>query len=247
MRPRTISTPGASPARPREPLGWPHPRFEPPAGSRAPRGAASRTLAAGLWLAAAAAAGAAGEGLDAASGMPGQAGDGSLWHEQGALLFQQRKAMRVGDLVTVIIVEEASARNESQLKVSKETGTELGGSGSGKLDFIPLFGGQWDYKKDHQGKGQTSLSGQMSARVTAEVKEVLPDGNYVIEGSRSVKINDDLDRITVRGVVRPEDITAGNTVLSAYLAQAQIAYVGSGPSKNAGRQGLISRILDLLF
>jgi flagellar L-ring protein FlgH len=173
--------------------------------------------------------------------------DGSLWRDSSALLFAQRKASQLGDLITVIIVEDASATNKSQLQVSKQSKTDLSGEGSGKLSFLPIFGGTLDYTKDQQGKGQTTLSGQMSARVTAEVIEILPDGNYLIEGSRSVKINDDLDRITVRGVVRPEDIRADNSVLSTYLAQAQIAYVGSGPGKNAARQGLISRILDLLF
>ncbi len=173
--------------------------------------------------------------------------DGSLWRDTSALFFAQRKASQIGDLVTVIIVEDASATNKSQLQVSKVNKTDLSGEGSGKLSFLPIFGGTLDYNKNQQGKGQTTLSGQMTARVTAEVIEILPDGNYMIEGSRSVKINDDLDRITVRGVVRPEDIRADNSVLSTYLAQAQIAYVGSGPGKNAARQGLISRILDLLF
>jgi flagellar L-ring protein precursor FlgH len=174
-------------------------------------------------------------------------GNGSLWAEESGLLFANRKAMTVGDVVTVIVVEEASASNQSQLKVTKETSTDLGGKGSGKLDFIPFFSGGIDYKKEHQGKGQTSLSGRMTARVTATILEILPSGNYLIEGSRSVKINDDLDRITVRGIARPEDIQADNTILSTFLAEAQIAYVGSGPNKNAGKQGLISRILDLLF
>jgi flagellar L-ring protein FlgH len=173
--------------------------------------------------------------------------EGSLWRDSSALLFAQRKATQIGDLVTVVIVEDASASNKSQLQLTKQTKTDLSGEGSGKLSFLPIFGGTLDYSKEQQGKGQTTLSGQMSARVTAEVIEILPDGNYLIEGSRSVKINDDLDRITVRGVVRPEDIRADNSVLSTFLAQAQIAYVGSGPGKNAARQGLISRILDLLF
>jgi flagellar L-ring protein precursor FlgH len=209
-------------------------------------------LLAALWIPAACAQSTADAPLPAppvALSLPDapDANEGSLWGDRPELLFTQRKAKKIGDLVTVIVVEDASASNQSQMKVSKENATDLSGEGSGKLDFIPLFGGKMSYKKEHQGKGQTTLSGQMSARVTAEVKEVYPDGNYLIEGSRSVKINDDLDRITLRGVVRPEDIDADNTVLSTYLAQAQIAYVGSGPGKNAGRQGLISRILDLLF
>jgi flagellar L-ring protein precursor FlgH len=83
--------------------------------------------------------------------------------------------------------------------------------------------------------------------VTAEVIEIRPNGNLVIEGSRTVLINDDEDQITVRGVLRPEDIAADNTVLSTYLSEAQIAYTGNGPNDNATKQGIITRILDLIF
>jgi flagellar L-ring protein precursor FlgH len=178
---------------------------------------------------------------------PAEQATGSLWDEASVPLFANRKATAIGDVVTVIIVEEASASNQTQMKLTKENSVDMSGEGSGKLDFIPLFGGQFDYTKEHQGKGQTSLSGRMSARVTAMVVEILPNGNLVIEGSRNVRINEDTDQITLRGVVRPEDIRADNTVLSTYLADAQISYTGSGPSKNAGKQGIIARLLDLLF
>jgi len=211
---------------------------------RRPRGralAARVALVSGLWLLV---------GWPAAlpaTEVAAAAQTGSLWDDDRGALFRNRKAMAVGDVLTVVVVEDASASNQSQSKVTKENSAELSGQGSGKLDFIPLFGGEMDYKKEQQGKGQTSLSGRMSARVSAVILEILPNGNYLIEGSRTVTINEEVDRITVRGVVRPEDIRADNTVLSTYLAEAQIAYVGSGPGKNAGKQGIIGRLLDLLF
>jgi len=171
----------------------------------------------------------------------------SLWNDSSLNLFSNNKAMKVGDIVTVIIVEDASASNQNQMKLTKETKKSLDGSGSGTLDFIPLMGGKLDYKKEHQGKGQTSVSGKIDARVTAEVVEIRATGNLVIEGSRTVRINDDEDVITVRGVLRPQDIAADNTVLSTYLSEAQIGYTGSGPGKNAAKQGIIARILDLIF
>jgi len=171
----------------------------------------------------------------------------SLWSDQSINLFSNNKAMKIGDIVTVIIVEDASASNQSQMKLTKDSSTDLSGSGSGKLDFIPLFGGSMDYKKDHQGKGQTSLSGQMKARVTAEVVEIRPNGNLVIEGTRAVEINEDTDEIKLRGVIRPEDIASDNTILSTYLSDAQLSYSGTGPGKQAGRQGIIARLLDLVF
>jgi flagellar L-ring protein FlgH len=184
-------------------------------------------------------------GLGAGFGAP--AGAASLWSDESVHFFSNHKAMHVGDIVTVIVVEEASASNKSELKLNKKTSNKLDASGTGALDFVPLMSGALDYQKDHQGKGETTLNGRMNARVTAEVVEIRPNGNLVIEGSRAVLINDDEDQITVRGVLRPEDIAADNTVLSTYLSEAQIAYTGSGPNDNAAKQGIITRILDLIF
>lgn len=175
------------------------------------------------------------------------AGAGSLWSDESINLFSNHKAMHIGDIVTVIIVESSSASNQSQTKLTKETTNDLTGSGAGQLDFIKLFSASMDYSKEHQGKGQTTLNGSMNARLTAEIIEIRPNGNLVVEGSRMVQVNEDVDEITLRGVIRPEDIAADNTVMSTFLSEAQISYTGSGPNKNAGRQGLISRILDLLF
>ena len=172
---------------------------------------------------------------------------GSLWSDDSINLFSNHKAMHVGDIVTIIIVEDASASNQSQMKLTKENKADLDASGSGKLDFIPLLGGKMDYKKEQQGKGQMTLAGKMNARVTATVVEIRPNGNLVVEGSRQVVINDEADQITVAGVIRPEDIAADNTVLSTYLSEGQISYTGSGALKQSGRQGLIARFLDLLF
>lgn len=189
----------------------------------------------------------AARGLCLAAALAAPAGAASLWSDESVHFFSNHKAMHVGDIVTVIIVEQSSASNKSELKLTKETSNQLEGSGLNKLDFIPLMSGGIDYQKEHQGKGETTLNGRLNARVTAEVMEIRPNGNLVIEGSRSVLINDDEDRISVRGVLRPEDIAADNTVLSTYLSEAQISYTGDGPNDNATRQGLITRILDLLF
>jgi flagellar L-ring protein precursor FlgH len=175
------------------------------------------------------------------------AGARSLWSDDSVNLFSNHKAMHVGDIVTIIIVEDASASNQSQMKLTKESNADLDASGSGSLDFIPLLGGKLDYTKEQQGKGQQTLAGKMNARVTATVIEIRPNGNLVVEGSRQVVINDETDQITVAGVIRPEDIAADNTVLSTYLSEGQISYTGTGALKQAGQQGLIARFLDLLF
>ncbi len=171
----------------------------------------------------------------------------SLWNRSSTHFFSNHKAMHVGDIVTVIIVEDASASNQNQTKLTKETATDLSTTASGKLDFLPILGGKIDYKKEHQGKGQTTMNGKMNARITATIVEIRPNGNLVIEGSRQVQINEDTDEIKIRGVIRPEDIAADNTILSTYLSEGQVSYTGSGPGKNTGQQGLIARLMDLLF
>ncbi len=171
----------------------------------------------------------------------------SLWNSRSINIFSNNKAMKIGDIVTVIIVENSSASTNSQNKLTKDSSTDLSGVGSGKLDFIPLFGGKMSYTKDQQGKGQTTLSGNMTARVTAEVIEIRPNGNLVIEGSRSVEINEETDEIKLHGVIRPQDIASDNTILSTYLSEAQLSYAGTGPGKQAGRQGIVARLLDLVF
>ncbi len=171
----------------------------------------------------------------------------SLWREGSVNLFSNYKAMKVGDIVTVIIAEDATASSQTQMKSNKKNETTLAGKGVGALDFIPLFGLDGEYEKKFDGKGQTSVAGRMNARVTATVIEIRPSGNLVIEGSRTVQINNDTDVITVRGILRPQDIASDNTVLSTFLSEAQIGYTGSGPSKNTAKQGLLARFLDLFF
>jgi flagellar L-ring protein precursor FlgH len=85
----------------------------------------------------------------------------------------------------------------------------------------------------------------MEAKISAIVKQVLPNGNLVLEGTRQITVNDDVQTITVTGIVRPKDVGANNSVLSIYLADAQIKYVGDGPT--AQRPGIITRILQTPF
>ena len=172
----------------------------------------------------------------------------SLWNDEGGNRYSNRKAMHVGDLITVLVVESSQGTNTAMLKTSKESKVNAaGGKGTGALGFLPLFGANTDVKDELNGTGQTSLSGQLSTKITAKVIEIRPNGHLVIEGSRLVSVNGDDDRITLHGVARPEDILADNTIISTYLAEAQISYNGKGPVKNAARRGLLLRVLSWFF
>jgi flagellar L-ring protein precursor FlgH len=177
--------------------------------------------------------------------------DGSLWPTDRAplSLFQDTKAGRVGDVVTVRIVENAkgskdaktAAERNSSVVASTDAFLGIPSSTTGKLQVDASYGGSFD------GSGNTSRSGVLTADVTAVVTEVLPNGNMSIEGWREVLINDELERIWVSGVIRPQDIGPRNRVLSTVIADARIEYTGAGVVSDTQRPGWLVRILDWVW
>jgi flagellar L-ring protein precursor FlgH len=159
-------------------------------------------------------------------------------------LFSDHRAMRVDDILTIIIVESARAGSESRTNTSK--GTEVGfRAGSLRLLSPQEFSGSNAAKFD--GRGTTSRSGSLTATVTARVVEVLESGNLVIEGNKSVEINQEREIIKISGIVRPQDIQKNNVVLSTSIADAQIVYSGAGAVNAAARPGLVTRFFNWIF
>lgn len=184
----------------------------------------------------------------AAAGPLRAEGNSSLWQDDEGNRYSNRKAMHVGDLITVIVVESSQGSNRSSLKTKKESKLNVdGGPGAGSLDFIGLFQAKSNIKDELDGSGQTSLSGQLTTTLTVRVQEIQPDGSLVIEGSRRVAVNGDEDLITLHGVARPEDVRADNTILSTRLAEARISYDGKGPAKQAARKGIFQKIVSWIF
>ncbi|MBC7286515.1 MAG: flagellar basal body L-ring protein FlgH [Armatimonadetes bacterium] len=159
-------------------------------------------------------------------------------------LYGDRKACKIGDILHIIVVEEATATHQASQKLQRQCSTEAG-PGSGWLDFLKSMG--YRGKHDSQDQASSVRTGTLQARVTVEVRQVLPNGNLVVEGRHYVKVNKDLQVITVRGVVRPRDVNADNTVYSYNVANLEIEYSGSDPARPGKRTGIISRILNILF
>ena len=159
-------------------------------------------------------------------------------------LYADHRARRVGDIVTIIVVESSKATKSAATQTSKKS--EASGSLSDffGLGELPLSMGT-DAGSGYSGTGSTSRSGSMEAKISAIVTQVLPNGNLVLEGTRQVTVNDDIQTITINGIVRPKDVGADNSILSIYLADAQIKYVGDGPT--AQRPGIVTRILQTPF
>ncbi|MGD9366631.1 MAG: flagellar basal body L-ring protein FlgH [Desulfobacteraceae bacterium] len=180
---------------------------------------------------------------------------GSLWVEHGAMgeLFINPKARHVGDIVTIKIVETSSASNKASTDTDRTTSLGVGLTGFFNLEdkfstnskfFNPFAPVQSDYESEFQGSGTTVRSGALTAYITARIVQILPNGNFIIEGNREVRVNNENQVITLTGVVRPRDITADNVIQSTYIADAKISYSGSGIVNDQQRPGWLMRILD---
>lgn len=175
--------------------------------------------------------------------------DGSLWRQNGRLgdLYSDLRARKVGDVVTVKIVENAEALKSASTKTSRDSSlsasvTSFFGAPLSVGGFKPEAAGS--LKNEFEGSGTTQRKDTLVATLTAKVVEVLPHGLLRIEGYREVLINNERQYIILRGVVRPEDISSDNTVLSSAIADAQIAYAGQGVVSDKQKPGWVGRILD---
>lgn len=160
-------------------------------------------------------------------------------------LFADNKAHRVGDTLTILINETASAASQASTKTSKSENLNYGPGFGPLLHLIKNFGLSGSISSN--ATGSTSRSDNLSARIAVTVKEVLPNGNLVIEGKRRVGMNAETQEITLSGVIRPQDVAADNTIASPLVADAQIKYAGKGPVGDKQRDGLITRIFKVLF
>jgi len=179
---------------------------------------------------------------------PKPATPGSLWTTSNGSLFVDNRACNVGDILTVVIAEQAEA--------SKQASTATGRKTSASADITSLFGLETNianinksinpaqllsagYTNDFSGSGSTSRKEDLIATITTRVVEVLPNGTLRISGSKSVTVNHEQQLISLTGIVRPQDITVGNLIDSKYVLDANIIYTGNGviDDKNRSRAG----------
>ncbi len=191
-------------------------------------------------------------------------GEGSLWKNR-ASLFEDKKAKRVNDLVTIIINESTSAQKKATTSASRDSSSNYGlDSFFGmNTDFnihnLPLINGFYkagnifspsvkgSAQSEFSGQGDTSRTGRITGTITAKVVEVLPNGNLVIESRKEIFVNNEKEILVLRGIIRPDDITQSNTILSQYVADAQIFLVGEGTLGDKQSQGWLVRFLDKIW
>jgi len=181
-------------------------------------------------------------------------GTGSLWGNGGAGFLSDSKAARVGDLVTVIISENAKATRSLSSKQSKASDRKTGLSANIKYgaallnkDVNPTGDIGMTNSKTFDGSGSTNNSDTLTASVTSVVMYVFPNGNMRVSGKRLLNVNHEPQEITFSGVIRPTDIAADNTIPSSKVAQAKISYGSTGALATVTQEGWLSKTLDQVW
>lgn len=170
----------------------------------------------------------------------------SLWVDSApaANLFYDHRAHGIGDVITIVISESSTANRAGTAANSKSGSTTLN-AGTGLFTFInPVSGSASDSFKS---SGSITNTNTVSGRITVKVTEVKPNGQLVVTGTQTIKQNADEQKITITGLIRPEDVTVDNTVLSSNVADAQLKIEGKGPLASKQRQGVLTQIFNFLF
>ncbi len=191
-------------------------------------------------------------------GQPSLADQAQVWSDASPAgwLFSDRKARRVNDIITIKVVESATAKKKAATKLSKQNEVGAGISGLvGLEDLLARYnpnmelGSMIDAKHNSKftGSGETERSGKLVATISAVVTEVLPNGNLAIEGRKEIQVNDETQILVITGIVRPDDIASDNSVLSSRIAQTRIQFIGKGVATSRQRPGWLSRFIDKIW
>ncbi len=180
--------------------------------------------------------------------------NGSLWQAGSVSPVDDFKARKLGDIVTVVIVEEASASKQASTGTKREAGISASIPNfmgiettvlADKLDLNSLI--KANTSSDFGGSGTTTRKDVLNATISARVTDVLANGDLRIEGSRSVKVNNEEQIIILQGTVRPKDINHDNMISSSQIADARITYSGNGIINDRQQPGWLFNFIDKIW
>jgi flagellar L-ring protein precursor FlgH len=183
-----------------------------------------------------------------ASQIPLQTSEGSLYSRSGinSELFTDIKAKRVNDIVTIRILESTQAQSAADAQTNRSSSVSLGIQNLfGAENHTSVLQNMLTANSDlqFQGEGSTNRSGSVDALLSARVREVLPNGDMVIEGVKEIKVNNERQMVRLFGVVRTKDIGPGNVVLSSAIANMLVQVDGKGILSDNIRRGWLIGIL----
>ncbi len=155
-------------------------------------------------------------------------------------LTSDLRPRKVGDLITVMVYENASASSSANTSGGRDADVAAGVHGPGKSLAL---GAHSNNQLD--GRGRTVREGRVLAQITVAIRAITAEGDLVLAGEQLLEINNEKQQIHVEGRVRPQDVSDANVVLSTRLANAKISYAGQGDLADLQRPGWWQRLLTL--
>ena len=190
--------------------------------------------------------------------LPAAANNGSIYQagfEQG--LYTDRKAFRVGDIITITLNERTQASKNANSQIDKDSNANIGLTslfGSSLTTNNPIGGNDlslsagYSGERGTKGDAKSAQSNTLTGSITVTVADVLPNGIIAVRGEKWMTLNTGDELVRIAGLVRADDISTDNTVPSTRVADARITYSGTGAFADASQPGWFDRFfLSPLF
>ncbi|MGZ8158206.1 MAG: flagellar basal body L-ring protein FlgH [Methylobacter sp.] len=163
-------------------------------------------------------------------------------------LFEDQTAKRIGDVLTITLLEKTQAKKADDLSTQKDTQMSVTAPSLYTLGASMLTGkdisANLEANRQFTGKGAADQSNSLSGNISVTVVDVLPNGNLSVRGEKRVTLNQGDEFVRLSGIVRPVDINSANIITSDKVADVTIMYVGEGAMADASKMGWLARILN---
>ncbi len=160
------------------------------------------------------------------------------------MLAEDRKARRVGDIITILLVERMQAEKSANQETSRSTNRDLTLPDVSPINAIPSELFSSSSNSSFSGEGTARQSNRLTGEVTVTVTRILPNGAMMVAGERRITLNRGEEQMQLTGIVRPEDIGADNRILSTRVADARLRYSGTGEVAQLSKQGWLTRFFN---
>ncbi len=169
--------------------------------------------------------------------------DGAIYDSSYNLfLFEDVKARRVGDLITVVLQESINASKSASTEADKDSNIDIPQPTLfGKDNRLSELINDFEATREFEGDGETTQENSIEGNITVTVHEVYPNGYLLVKGEKLLELNEGSEVVRITGIVRPVDITSDNTILSNQIANAQITYKGKGIVSDSSKAGWLTR------
>lgn len=174
--------------------------------------------------------------------------DGGIYRTgSGMSLFEDKRARRIGDVITIVLSESTTSSKKADTEIKKDDSVSI--DAGTVLGAVPKIGGvnmgtSVNPKRDFSGGATADQSNKLTGTITVMVADVLPNGLLEVRGEKWMTLNRGEEFIRIRGYVRPEDVLPDNTISSTKVADVRIAYSGTGELAQSNRQGWLSRVFS---